>query len=1119
MNNSTDFTPDRAVFKKNWLPLEQAIHRVARFEHDFGKNHLALACHAALPSFLTPELVNLIRINFLETSVDWIAECDLLLSSLCQPINQGIFEIEPQIRQVLLIALQTHPDYGPRRLEEIAQFLYKYSETTLISKLPVHIKRTYQWISGAYIDPDTIIQTMFDVLKDIRADEFVSRMPDYLNIGKTLALIASPLEMTSLQVELEDLVNTIQLSTLYWTGDHENLWNMLQNTRGSDLDEITHALTKPMVSWLATSKFITNQESSSVSIPQGISATGNTVLTERKAVTIFCSYAHEDEELQKELATYLEPLQMQGSIIYWHDPMTSSTDVEEHRQAIDTYLNTAQIILLLISPYFLASDYCYDVEVKRAMERHEQGDARVIPILLRPVVWQEAPLGKLQPLPINAIPITQWDNRHLAFADVVNGIERVLEDLQGLQGSQERRADIEPIEVFLAYAHEDGSFLIELEEHLFPLHEQGLIKLWSDRQIFAGAERKQIIDMHLERASLILLLFSPHFFISDECGYEVQRAWQLRQANGIVVVPIFVRPCIWKDGPFADVHGLPNNGKPVTMWDDRDAAFADVVDGIKRAIKALQAQQSSPGASDVNDIQINARNLPEAFISQSVRGTISPIEIVSIFDYEDVSFLIEIENYLYPLSQRGVTTMWSKHQAEFGTNTEQEIDMHLRRASLILLFVSPHFLISLDCSDQTKRALELQQENRARVIPIIVHPCRWEATPFAYLQVLPTYSRPITSWSSRDAAIADVVGGIQRVIEDIEEPQTLPEIRNPMETGATTRPIEVFVADAHEDKAFLIELEKYLRFLSRQGLITPWSARQILPGAEWRQEIDMHLMRAPIILLLVSPHLLSSDYSSREMQKALERHEANEARVIPILVSPCAWKSTPFAQLPVLPTNSEPISEWNNQDEAFFDVMKGIKGVAEELASPARLASPFPPIAKKVETRTEASNNNPAESSSAEPLNTYRGPVAVSYEDFERFLRAQKYTYWSVDKAAIEQFMSGYGTVDELMQAIRISGNGSDWIYIFSEEDNQEEIAEDFDWDAIAKIRQEDLSHYVVTSRGMGEDFLYFDSSLDEASNGNPAILFPYEENDFDAPEEKEDSVTIYLTTIKESKI
>jgi len=82
----------------------------------------------------------------------------------------------------------------------------------------------------------------------------------------------------------------------------------------------------------------------------------------------------------------------------------------------------------MVSPDFLASDYCYDVEMKRALERHERGEARVIPVILRPVHWQEAPLGYLQALPNNAKPVTVWSDREEAWRGVVEALSHAVDE-------------------------------------------------------------------------------------------------------------------------------------------------------------------------------------------------------------------------------------------------------------------------------------------------------------------------------------------------------------------------------------------------------------------------------------------------------------------------------------------------------------------------------------------------------------------------------------------------------------------------------------------------------------------------------------------------------------------
>ena len=143
-------------------------------------------------------------------------------------------------------------------------------------------------------------------------------------------------------------------------------------------------------------------------------------------VTIFCCYAHEDEQLLNKLKTHLKPMQRQGLIDVWHD-RDISAGMEWERE-IDTHLNTAQIILLLVSPDFINSDYCYCIEMKRAIERHTRYEARVIPIILRPVYWQGVPFGKLQALPKDAKPVTDWRNREKALFNVAEGIRKVVEE-------------------------------------------------------------------------------------------------------------------------------------------------------------------------------------------------------------------------------------------------------------------------------------------------------------------------------------------------------------------------------------------------------------------------------------------------------------------------------------------------------------------------------------------------------------------------------------------------------------------------------------------------------------------------------------------------------------------
>jgi len=147
-------------------------------------------------------------------------------------------------------------------------------------------------------------------------------------------------------------------------------------------------------------------------------------------VAVFLSYAHEDEPLRKELEKHLSLLQRQGLVSTWQDRrITAGTN---WAQEIDEHLKSASIILLLVSSDFLASDYCYGVEMQCALDRDKASRARVIPIIVRPCDKKGAPFAHLQALPTDAKAITTWSNQDEAWTDVAASIRRVIEELPPL---------------------------------------------------------------------------------------------------------------------------------------------------------------------------------------------------------------------------------------------------------------------------------------------------------------------------------------------------------------------------------------------------------------------------------------------------------------------------------------------------------------------------------------------------------------------------------------------------------------------------------------------------------------------------------------------------------------
>ena len=142
-------------------------------------------------------------------------------------------------------------------------------------------------------------------------------------------------------------------------------------------------------------------------------------------ISVFFSYSHKDEALRDQLEVHLSMLKRQEVISVWHDRRLLVGD--ELDNGISTHLEKADIILLLVSPDFLASEYCYSKEMLRALERHDSGDAHVIPVILRPCEWQKAPFGKLLVAPVDGKAVTKWPDRDDAFLDITQAIRRAAE--------------------------------------------------------------------------------------------------------------------------------------------------------------------------------------------------------------------------------------------------------------------------------------------------------------------------------------------------------------------------------------------------------------------------------------------------------------------------------------------------------------------------------------------------------------------------------------------------------------------------------------------------------------------------------------------------------------------
>jgi len=548
---------------------KQAVAAINRFVARFDESYRLLARYAALPLVLTPELLNYLHNRFLYDQAPWVAEADLLLSDLCQRVGYEQYVMDPGVRAHLIAELKGEPD-GPQRMQEVARLLVGYVE---------HLART-----NPFVSQEDLQRQQWAAMVCLDEQRVASEIAEAFE----QALASAGAKGEAGRAELIALANLTQQFTPQLQSHPELIEyakNISQALRQPRLDEkvIQHQrLDQPAV-------VVGRTLAAPASLREPTPKTSAPPTTQAPAtpVKVFCSYSHKDESLVNELFLHLSVLRRQGVIEGRHDREVPAG--AEWEEAIDFRLNDAQLILLLISSDFLASDYCYDIEMKRAMERQEAGEAVVIPIILRPCDWRGAPFDKLQPLPPNGKPITTWTDRDEAFVTVVKGILQLVENSlrppQTIMPSPPLERPTTPVTVFFAYSHRDEEYRDELEKYLVSLKRQGVVKEWHDRKIGLDDEWRSEIALEVEQSQIILLLVSSDFIASDYCYNEEMKRALVRHASGeAIVIPLILRPCNWEiSSPLGNLLALPKDARPVSRWTNRDEAFNDIAHGIRSA--------------------------------------------------------------------------------------------------------------------------------------------------------------------------------------------------------------------------------------------------------------------------------------------------------------------------------------------------------------------------------------------------------------------------------------------------------------------------------------------------------------------------------------------------------
>jgi CheY-like chemotaxis protein len=229
----------------------------------------------------------------------------------------------------------------------------------------------------------------------------------------------------------------------------------------------------------------------------------------------------------------------------------------------------------------------------------------------------------------------------------------------------------------------------------------------------------------------------------------------------------------------------------------------------------------------------------------------------------------------------------------------------------------------------------------------------------------------------------------------------------PAPPAAGAAPVSLFYSYAHEDESLRDELQDHLMILERRGVVRSWHDRAILPGHDWSREIDEHLRRADIVLLLISKDFIASDYiMGVELAVAMERQQRGEATVVPVLLRPVDLQPEDAADMPFvglldrqgLPRDLKPVTSWPNRDEAWTNVASGLRATvnairvrrpspATPVVLPAAPLGPLPPAAPSF-SWPSSPERPPSDLLGLQPDRSAAMPLAASTSTFDPFVPA-----------------------------------------------------------------------------------------------------------------------------------
>ncbi|HEY1350147.1 MAG TPA: toll/interleukin-1 receptor domain-containing protein [Ktedonobacteraceae bacterium] len=255
-----------------------------------------------------------------------------------------------------------------------------------------------------------------------------------------------------------------------------------------------------------------------------------------------------------------------------------------------------------------------------------------------------------------------------------------------------------------------------------------------------------------------------------------------------------------------------------------------------------------------------------------------PATVISVAAPADRPLLDQWETHLLPFQQNGRVTHWSHYDIPPGMNRQQEITRHFAGANAIVLLLSADFFADTECYRLMNLAVQQARSDQSYVIPLLLRPVGWRATPLSDLSCMPANGRPVTRWGDRDEAFEDCVAGLVGLLGAPIPQEGLPSTpRRQMDQLSPARHYSCFISYSSQDEALA---QRLYRDLKARGIDCWFAPHDMRIGARIRPTIDRAIHRQEKLLLLLSEHSIASAWVEDEVEAALERERSERREML-----------------------------------------------------------------------------------------------------------------------------------------------------------------------------------------------------------------------------------------------